>query len=113
VLKHNVSLHEEYNQGKELPENEVPTFDRDHLQMKLAELEQVNYAINIDLRREREARRLVQEQLFFSQSTRGYRGELRKPASPPASPSSASTFSPQRPSTPKLPIVAPGKNTYF
>jgi len=89
VLTRNVSLHEKAYKGKEFPEGEVPSYDHETLQLKLGELEDINFAINMDLRREREARRLVQEQLFFSQSSRGY-------GNSPRSRSPTSTTSPSR-----------------
>jgi len=74
VLKHNVALTERINAGQEMTSlNEAPTYDKEGLQSKLAQLEDTNYKMTIDLKREREARRLVQEQLLFSQTSRVYR----------------------------------------
>jgi len=65
--------------------------------------------MNMALRREREARRLVQEQLFFSQSSRGYNPRSRSPTS-----SSPSIRTPPRPSIPVsissptlIPVMSP------
>ena len=74
VLKHNVALTDRINVGQEPTSlNEAPTYDKEGLQSKLAQLEDSNYKMKIDLKREREARRLVQEQLLFSQTSRVYR----------------------------------------
>jgi hypothetical protein len=74
VLKHNVALTERINAGQDPSSlNAAPTYDKEGLETKLAQLEDTNYKISIDLKREREARRLVQEQLLFSQTSRAYR----------------------------------------
>ncbi|OXA37244.1 protein lava lamp isoform X3 [Folsomia candida] len=104
ALRHNVSLHEEVYKGKDasLPHDDIPSYNKEELQLKLAELEQMNYSMGIDLRREREARRLVQEQLFFSSSSRIYPGsggrQQQSSPSPSRSPRPLPTTPPPLPS---------------
>jgi hypothetical protein len=115
VLRHNVSLHEEVNLGKEPPTGEIPSYNTEALKMKLAELEHMKYTMEIDLRREREARRLVQEQLFFSSSSRSYPAnnsanrQSHSPSrtTPTPSPSPPSPGQGSYPSIPVIPYQQP------
>lgn len=52
---------------------DAPMYDKEDLQKKLMQLEDTNFRMHIDLRREREARKLVQQELLNSQATRIYR----------------------------------------
>jgi len=75
VLKHNLELTSVLHaQGTSSGDAPVYKYtDKVELQTKLAQLEDINFRMNIDLKRERAARKLVQEELLYSQASRMYR----------------------------------------
>lgn len=82
-----MNLNEKLNSGN-FPNvvNVTPVYDKEQLEKKLAELEDINYSMNVDLKREKEARRLVQEQLLFSQTSKFYRDRNKAKSTLPVSP---------------------------
>jgi len=82
---------------------------QDDIRKRLVDLEQLNYNLNIDLIREKRAKRIVEEQLVFAQSSRATQNVAMSIASPGSRSPMPRVMSPSKflPS----PVFTPGKKT--